>query len=135
MEIQTLLAGEPNSPTGQKPKPPSGEAQDNPSNLVGPISHTVSSHACVITPDDVEKKLEIERKALFENTVNEKLKIPTAYFKVAVLIVRWNETVDGFREGHSEEVFVYQLFPKVLELTGLDREAEPLAAGSIQLRM
>ena len=107
MEMQTPLAGNPNFPAGQNLKPPAGEAQDNPSNLVGPISDTVPSQACVIKTDDVEKKQEIERKALFENTVNEKLNIPTGYFNVAVLIIRWNENVNEFGEGHSEEVLAH----------------------------
>jgi len=69
-----------------------------------PKPAVVTCGASVIKPGDVEKKRESERQAWFQNAANEELNIPTGYLKVAVLIVRWHEEVDAFRNGHDEEV-------------------------------
>lgn len=65
---------------------------------------TVVTGDSVIRANDTEKKKESERQAWFQNVANEELNIPTGYLKVAVLIVRWHEEVDAFREGHDKEV-------------------------------
>ncbi|CAO2652883.1 Nn.00g022940.m01.CDS01 [Neocucurbitaria sp. VM-36] len=78
------------------------------SSLVAPKSDMIASEACVITPDDIEKKpekiRESERQAWFQNAVNERLNNPTGYQKVAVLVVRWHDEIDGFSKGHNEEI-------------------------------
>lgn len=82
-----------------------GEAQDvsHSDSSAGPISDMLPSEACVIKPNDEEKKRESERQAWFQNAVNERLNIPTGYLKVAVLVVRWHDEIDQFRKGHDEE--------------------------------
>jgi hypothetical protein len=46
---------------------------------------------------------EAENQALFQRTSNDILEIPDSYFKVAVLIIRWDESIDDLK-GHTEEV-------------------------------
>jgi hypothetical protein len=60
----------------------------------------------VTTPDDEEKRKESERQACFEGAVKKKLNIPSGYSKVAVLLVRWHESVDEYAGGHAEEVSI-----------------------------
>ena len=74
-----------------------GKREDSTSSDMG------AAEGCVITPDDKEQLKESERQAWFQNAVNEKLKIPNGYFNVAVLVIRWAEDIDGFREGHNKE--------------------------------
>lgn len=50
-----------------------------------------------------ELNREAERQAIFQKVSNEILKIPNGYLKVEVLIIRWNEDLDDFKE-HSQEV-------------------------------
>ena len=73
-------------------------------------------HTLVQRPEDVtnsqpgDKKMdrasqrEAERQLLFQNEVNDALDIPNGYSNVAVLVVRWDESIDDFT-GHSEEVY------------------------------
>lgn len=53
---------------------------------------------------------EAVRQALFQRKCNDTLKLPNGYLKVAVLIIRWDESIDDF-PGHTEEVG-----PRKLEL-------------------
>lgn len=53
--------------------------------------------------DQQELKREPERQALFRNAANKALHLPNGYLKVAVLIIRWDETIDDFK-GHTKEV-------------------------------
>jgi len=48
-------------------------------------------------------KRETERQAIFQKVSNEILKIPNGYLKVEVLIIRWHEALDDFKE-HTTEV-------------------------------
>src|SRR4051794_3993544 len=50
-----------------------------------------------------ELNRETERQAIFQKVSNEILKIPNGYLKVEVLIIRWDEALDDFKE-HSREV-------------------------------
>jgi hypothetical protein len=43
------------------------------------------------------------RQALFQRKSNKALKLPNGYLKVAVLIIRWDKSIDDFK-GHTEEV-------------------------------
>ncbi|KAJ4316065.1 hypothetical protein N0V94_005623 [Neodidymelliopsis sp. IMI 364377] len=56
-------------------------------------------------------KNEADTQTLFDNAVKKALNIPSGYEKVAVLVVRWDESVDDpqFRAGHDEEVRVKRL--------------------------
>jgi hypothetical protein len=40
---------------------------------------------------------------MFQRKVNDVLKLPNGYLNAAVLIIRWDESIDDF-EGHTEEV-------------------------------
>lgn len=51
----------------------------------------------------VKPEREPVRQALFQRKSNAALKLPNGYVKVAVLIIRWDHSIDGF-EGHTEEV-------------------------------
>lgn len=57
--------------------------------------------------DNVERKMETQRQAWFENAIKEKLKIPNSYAEVSVLMVRWHIDLDEYSVGHSEEVSDY----------------------------
>ncbi|KAH8729022.1 hypothetical protein GQ44DRAFT_571519, partial [Phaeosphaeriaceae sp. PMI808] len=43
------------------------------------------------------------RQALFQRKANEALSLPNGYLDVAVLIMRWDESIDDFK-GHTEEI-------------------------------
>jgi hypothetical protein len=43
------------------------------------------------------------RQALFQKKCNDTLKLPNGYLNVAVLIIRWDESIDDL-PGHTEEV-------------------------------
>jgi hypothetical protein len=43
------------------------------------------------------------RQTLFQKKCNDTLELPNGYLKVAVLIIRWDESIDDFK-GHTEEV-------------------------------
>jgi hypothetical protein len=49
---------------------------------------------------------EADTQAYFDNAVKEAMNIPNGYERVAVLVVRWDESLDDpmFRAGHDEEV-------------------------------
>lgn len=51
-----------------------------------------------------ESLRESVRQALFQATSNKALQLPSGYLKVAVLIIRWDESIDDFKEKHTEEV-------------------------------
>lgn len=53
--------------------------------------------------DPKESQREPERQAVFQRRSNQALKLPNGYLKVAVLIMRWDESVDDFK-GHTGEV-------------------------------
>lgn len=53
--------------------------------------------------DPKESVREPERQALFQKRSNKTLELPNGYLKVAVLIIRWDPSIDDF-EGHTEEV-------------------------------
>jgi hypothetical protein len=40
---------------------------------------------------------------MFQRKVNDVLKLPNGYLNAAVLIIRWDESIDDF-EGHTGEV-------------------------------
>ena len=53
--------------------------------------------------DQEESQREPVRQAVFQRRSNQALKLPNGYLKVAVLIIRWDESIDDFK-GHTEEV-------------------------------
>jgi hypothetical protein len=53
--------------------------------------------------DQRESLRESVRQSLFQTKSNKALKLPNGYLKVAVLIIRWDKSIDDF-EGHTEEV-------------------------------
>lgn len=56
------------------------------------------------TTPDTCKQTKSTKRALFEDAVKKRLDIPTSYLKVAVLVIRWDEKIDQYAEGHTEEV-------------------------------
>jgi hypothetical protein len=53
--------------------------------------------------DADEAQMESVRRSVFQKKVNQALNLPDGYLKVAVLIIRWDKTIDEFT-GHCEEV-------------------------------
>ncbi|KAF2125114.1 hypothetical protein P153DRAFT_434790 [Dothidotthia symphoricarpi CBS 119687] len=64
------------------------------------------SEPCVTVAYDVgrEKEKEAEYATCFENVVKAELDIPNGYAKVVVLIIRWDDEIDDFKEGHDKEI-------------------------------
>ncbi|KAI8938545.1 hypothetical protein NX059_004431 [Plenodomus lindquistii] len=58
----------------------------------------------ITTLDYVEKREQSIKHAYFENSVKERLNIPTGYVKIAVLVIRWHQDVDQYAKGHTEEI-------------------------------
>jgi hypothetical protein len=56
-----------------------------------------------VDSDQRESLREVSRKSMFQRKVNDVLKLPNGYLNAAVLIIRWDESIDDF-EGHTEEV-------------------------------
>lgn len=81
----------------QNPTPKSLSRQNSP---------TVAETGVLLRPGDdaVELKREAERRTLFQKTSNNVLDIPNGYRKVEVLILRWDESIDSFKQGHNQEV-------------------------------
>ncbi|KAI4922709.1 hypothetical protein J4E90_001142 [Alternaria incomplexa] len=69
-------------------------------------SPTVAQSGALLRPGDdaVALKREAERRTLFQKTSNNALDIPNGYRKVEVLILRWDESIDEFKDGHNKEV-------------------------------
>lgn len=61
------------------------------------------------------------RQALFQRSLEQALQLPPGYSKVAVLIIRWDESIDDFKERHTKEVSLnaFQAF-KILAKMGSD---------------
>ncbi|KAF1830725.1 hypothetical protein BDW02DRAFT_633411 [Decorospora gaudefroyi] len=61
----------------------------------------------ILSPDDEEAKIELtreaERQTLFQKISNDVLKTPNGYRKVEVLIIRWHESIDEFKD-HKQEI-------------------------------
>lgn len=53
--------------------------------------------------ENMERKRDAVRQAIFQEASDEALNIPLGYLKVAVKIIRWDESIDDFK-GHTEEV-------------------------------
>ena len=53
--------------------------------------------------ENMERKRDAVRQAMFQEASDEALNIPLGYLKVAVKIIRWDESIDDFK-GHTEEV-------------------------------
>ncbi|KAH7382740.1 hypothetical protein DE146DRAFT_240565 [Phaeosphaeria sp. MPI-PUGE-AT-0046c] len=47
---------------------------------------------------------EPKRQALFQTNSNKALELPDGYLKVAVLMIRWDESIDDFKDRHTEEI-------------------------------
>ena len=77
-----------------------------PRNLSRQNSPTVAQSGALLRPGDdaVALKREAERRTLFQKTSNNVLDIPNGYRKVEVLILRWDESIDEFKDGHNQEV-------------------------------
>jgi hypothetical protein len=54
--------------------------------------------------EDMERDRDALRQAVFQEASDEALEIPVGYLKVAVKIIRWDESIDDFYEGHTKEV-------------------------------
>jgi len=83
--------------TGQSPAPGNLSRQNSPS---------VAQTGALLRPGDdaVALKREAERRTLFQKTSNKVLDIPNGYRRVEVLILRWDESIDDFKDGHTQEV-------------------------------
>jgi hypothetical protein len=68
----------------------------------------------VLRPDDdnATKRLErdAEHRTLFERLCNTKLGMPNGYKQVEVLLIRWDESIDDFKVGHSQEASSSSLY-------------------------
>jgi hypothetical protein len=68
---------------------------------------TVSQDVDILQPETEETKRvlkrEDERQKLFDKVSNTILDIPNGYCKVEVLIIRWDESIDEFKD-HDKEV-------------------------------
>jgi hypothetical protein len=87
--------------TCQSPKPINPSRQNS---IVVPVAVDDLTY---LDPCDEEAKKELnreaERRTLFQNVSNGILEIPNGYRKVEVLIIRWDESVDEFKD-HKQEV-------------------------------
>jgi hypothetical protein len=86
------------------------------STFSGPPSTKLSRKTSAAIPDGVaasqsarkeeeerERQRDALRQAIFQKASNEALEIPNGYLKVAVKIIRWDESIDDF-PGHTSEV-------------------------------
>jgi hypothetical protein len=101
MDTQQPRNPETRTTTGRSARPCVDTALSEPEAPVMDACITVND---VTTPDDKEKRKDSERQACFEAAVKRKLNIPSGYSKVAVLLVRWHESIDEYAAGHTEEV-------------------------------
>lgn len=80
-----------------------------PSDMPGQIPSIAVQDLPILEPGEDGAKQELqresERQAWFQNESNVHLNIPNGYEKVAVLIIRWDDSIDEFK-GHEEEVSV-----------------------------
>ncbi|CAN9136467.1 unnamed protein product [Alternaria alternata] len=53
--------------------------------------------------EEMERKRDAVRQAIFQEASDEALEIPLGYLNVAVKIIRWDESIDDFK-GHTEEI-------------------------------
>jgi hypothetical protein len=65
--------------------------------------------------EEMERKRDAVRQAIFQEASDEALEIPLGYLNVAVKIIRWDESIDDFK-GHTEEVSMYLSSGRVLNL-------------------
>jgi hypothetical protein len=56
--------------------------------------------------EEAEKKAELQRRTWFENGMRRTFKIPSGYVTIAVLVIRWDDAVDDYKEGHNREVWL-----------------------------
>lgn len=54
--------------------------------------------------EEAEKKAELQRRIWFENGMKRTFRIPSGYVTIAVLVIRWHDAVDDYKEGHDSEV-------------------------------
>lgn len=55
--------------------------------------------------EEAEKKAESQRRIWFENGMKRTFRIPSGYVTIAVLVIRWHDAVDDYKEGHDSEVW------------------------------
>jgi hypothetical protein len=71
----------------------------------------------VLRPDDEDAKRELkreaERRTLFQKVSNDILDIPNGYRKVEVLIIRWDESIDEFKDHKQEVCILPQIYEQV----------------------
>jgi len=103
---------------GQSPAPMTLPRQNSP---------TVAQSGALLRPGDdaVALKREAERRTLFQKTSNNALDIPNGYRKVEVLILRWDESIDEFKDGHNKEVtYTARQYERLILTCCLGSEAE-----------
>ncbi|ORY09510.1 hypothetical protein BCR34DRAFT_568276 [Clohesyomyces aquaticus] len=56
--------------------------------------------------EDAKRALQLEssRQSWFQKKANDSLNIPNGYLKVAVLLIRWDDGIDEFKDGHNQEI-------------------------------
>ncbi|KAF2475654.1 uncharacterized protein BDR25DRAFT_253097 [Lindgomyces ingoldianus] len=97
-------------PTGRPTTPTSAHSHPNPTPTGSPRQNAAVElqDKPMFQPEDEEAKRslqrESERQTWFQSKANEYLNIPNGYLKVAVLIIRWHEGIDEFKEGHDQEI-------------------------------
>ncbi|KAH9869036.1 hypothetical protein J1614_008113 [Plenodomus biglobosus] len=78
-------------------------------------SEACATTIAVGTPEDTGKQIQSTKRSLFDNAVKKALNTTVDYVKVAVLVLKWDEDVDEFAKGHSEEIALLRgLFEKRL---------------------
>jgi hypothetical protein len=75
-------------------------------NLVAIPNGVAASQSARKDEETKDRQRDALRQAIFEKASNDALEIPNGYLKVAVKIIRWDESIDDFSEGHTSEVSI-----------------------------
>lgn len=91
------------SPLSSRKSSLSTVVEENPIKIPIPQRNKVLLH-----PDDEAQRQELAReaarRATFDRASNKKYGIRGGYRKVEVLIIRWDEAIDEYKDGHDVEV-------------------------------
>ncbi|KAF2847098.1 hypothetical protein T440DRAFT_557795 [Plenodomus tracheiphilus IPT5] len=71
---------------------------------VSPSGEACATLSAFSTLDETGKQVQSTRRSLFDNAVKKALNTTIDYAKVAVLVLKWDEDVDEFANGHTEEI-------------------------------
>jgi hypothetical protein len=96
-------------PTGYKAKknPIASHARDPKEPILVAIPNSVAASQSARKDEETkDRQRDALRQAIFEKASNDALGIPNGYLKVAVKIIRWDESIDDLSAGHTSEVSI-----------------------------